>query len=361
MRGQIRTSLRDETLRVKEVAVCQSILTRETVVDQRIGKQIGDAAGSLAGAEEEELLIGHLFALDAHGTVHARDDHRGRTLNVVIEAKDLFLIVRKQLEGVGIAEVLELDEDVGPAAAGFGDEFVNELTIFRTAAALLAQTKVQRIVQIFFAVRADVENDRQRLFRSNAGAGGIERELAAGNAHAVKSLVAQTQNAFAVRDDDHVDLLVRCVFNHFAHVAEVFERNKKAARIAEDMAETLAVFADRRGVDDRHVFGGVSRQQLEEQIFIRVADAVEEECFVDRLLEAVKHFTHAFDLLVNGRNGSRQQTAQAVFGALFLCECFALIDEGAVEDGRGRKLVALSHGITSLMGGRTADSLSRDP
>ena len=80
--------------------------------------------------------------------------------------------------------------------AGFGDEFVNELTIFRTAAALLAQTKVQRIVQIFFAVRADVENDRQRLFRSNAGAGGIERELAAGNAHAVKSLVAQTQNAF---------------------------------------------------------------------------------------------------------------------------------------------------------------------
>lgn len=57
MRGQIRTSLRDETLRVKEVAVCQGILTRETVVDQRIGKQIGDAAGSLAGAEEEELLI----------------------------------------------------------------------------------------------------------------------------------------------------------------------------------------------------------------------------------------------------------------------------------------------------------------
>ena len=86
----------------------------------------------------------------------------------------------KAAEGVGIAEVFELDEDVGPAAAGFGDEFVNELTIFRTAAALLAQTKVQRIVQIFFAVRADVEHDRQRLFRSNAGAGGIERELAAG-------------------------------------------------------------------------------------------------------------------------------------------------------------------------------------
>ena len=95
----------------------------------------------------------------------------------VIEAKDLFLIVRKQLEGVGIAEVFELDEDVGPAAAGFGDEFVNELTIFRTAATLLAQTKVQRIVQIFFAVRTDVEHDRQRLFRSNAGAGGIERAI----------------------------------------------------------------------------------------------------------------------------------------------------------------------------------------
>ena len=79
-----------------------------------------------------------------------------------LKQSDLFLIVRKQLEGVGIAEVFELDEDVGPAA-GFGDEFVNELTIFRTAAALLAQTKVQRIVQIFFAVRADVEHDRQRL------------------------------------------------------------------------------------------------------------------------------------------------------------------------------------------------------
>ena len=87
MRGQIRAGLRDQSLRVKEVAVSQGILTRETVVDQRIGKQIGDAAGSLAGAEEEELLIGHLLALDAHSTVHARDDYRGRTLNVVIEAK----------------------------------------------------------------------------------------------------------------------------------------------------------------------------------------------------------------------------------------------------------------------------------
>ena len=55
MRGQIRTSLRDKSLRVKEVAVGQSILTRETVVDQRIGKQIGDAAGSLAGAKKRNF------------------------------------------------------------------------------------------------------------------------------------------------------------------------------------------------------------------------------------------------------------------------------------------------------------------
>ena len=55
MRGQIRAGLRDQSLRVKEVAVSQGILTRETVVDQRIGKQIGDAAGSLAGAKKRNF------------------------------------------------------------------------------------------------------------------------------------------------------------------------------------------------------------------------------------------------------------------------------------------------------------------
>ena len=97
--------------------------------DHGVDEEFGDAGGGFAGAEEEEALIGKLLLRDAKSGVDARDGHGSRALDVVIEAEDLVLVAFEKVEGVVVAEVLELDEDVGPAAAGFGDEFLDEFVV----------------------------------------------------------------------------------------------------------------------------------------------------------------------------------------------------------------------------------------
>ena len=52
----------------------------------------------------------------------------------------------------------------------------------------------------------------------------------------------------------------------------------------------------------------------------------------------------ALPILINGRNGSRQQTAQSVFGAFFFGESFALIGEGTAKEGGAGLVTAIRHG-----------------
>ena len=72
----------------------------------------------------------------------------------------------------------------------------------------------------------------------DAGAGGIERELADRNAHAVRAKVAEPQNALAVGDDDELGL-IGPVAEQFGDVATVVGADEHAARPLENQAETL--------------------------------------------------------------------------------------------------------------------------
>ena len=60
-------------------------------------------------------------------------------------------------------------------------------------------------------VGADVERHRQARVRIDAGAGGVERELADRNAHAVGAEIAEAEDPLSVGDDDDADVLLRPV------------------------------------------------------------------------------------------------------------------------------------------------------
>src|SRR6202035_3978834 len=83
-----------------------------------------------------------------------------------------------------------------------GDEFINEFVISSTGQTSLAHADIIGIVQQLLVVGADVQHHRQAVLRMYAGAGGIKREFADRNAHAVGAKVAETENALAVGDDD---------------------------------------------------------------------------------------------------------------------------------------------------------------
>ena len=332
-----------EPLGVEEEAVLEGVLAFNAFGDHGVDEEFGDAGGGFAGAEEEEALIGKLLLRDAKSGVDARDGHGSRALDVVIEAEDLVLVAFEKVEGVVVAEVLELDEDVGPAAAGFGDEFLDEFVVGFARHAFLTQAEVHRIVQVFRVVRADVDGDGKRLFRGDAGAGRVERELAAGDAHAVDTEVAEAENALAVGHDDDVDFLVRAVFNDFADAALVVDRDEGAARIAVDMAELLADLADGRGVDHGHVVVDVVDQDLEVEVFVSRMQAVEHQKLVESRRAAVEQSERALDLQLHGGNGRRQKTAKAAGVALLLSEGVGTVELRVTEQVGAANLLGFSH------------------
>ena len=120
-------------------------------------------------------------------------------------------------------------------------------------------------------------------------AAGVERQLAHGNAHAVRALVAQAQNALAVGHDDDADVVDGPVGQQFGDVAAVVGGDEQAARPAKDVAILLARLADRRRIDDGHHLFRVVDQDAVKERFIAIfgLDQIDVLFQVSRLLAEV--------------------------------------------------------------------------
>src|SRR5438093_2547654 len=111
-------------------------------------------------------------------------------------------------DSIGSGEILPLQQYVRPAFDDSRHESLDELVVFGAANALVAPPDIEGVRQPLRVVGADIEQDRQRLFRVNSGAGRIERQLADRNPHSAGALVTETENPFPVADDDSTNLVV---------------------------------------------------------------------------------------------------------------------------------------------------------
>ena len=87
------------------------------------------------------------------------------------------------------------------------DKFLDELVVLRAANALVLPADVDGVVEKGFIVGAHIEQNRQAVLRRDAAQRGVEGHLADGNAHAACALIAQSENALAVRDHDAAHLV----------------------------------------------------------------------------------------------------------------------------------------------------------
>ena len=216
-----------------------------------------------------------------------------------------------------VAKVFELDNALRPLLVNRLEKFLDEVVVLLTADTGVLVSEVQRIVEITFGVRADVEDNRQRAAGINTGAGGVKGELADRNAHAVDAEVAEAENTLAVSHDDHVDRFLRKILEDLAHVALVFDRQVEALREAEEVAELLADFADRRRIDERQHFFDVLEEQSEVQRFIAGPKPIEEERLLERRIKRAELFHHGFDLHRDRGRNRRKESLQMEGSALF--------------------------------------------
>ena len=89
-----------------------------------------------------------------------------------------------------LLEVLPLEHGAGQDLAHAGDERLDHLVVGIAAQPRVPPAHVQRIHEELHAVRSDVQRDRQREPRVDAGRGRVEGELADRDRHAAGSLVA---------------------------------------------------------------------------------------------------------------------------------------------------------------------------
>ncbi len=150
----------------------------------------------------------------------------------------------------------------------------------------------------------------------DAGARGVQDELADGNGHAAGALIAKAQDAFVVGDDDEPDVPLAEVAEALGDLAAVVGAKEQAARAAVDMAVLLAGEADCGGVDDRGEAFEVLDQQPVEEDFVAVQQGDQADVLFKRvaLLEDVLQF-HG-DLLLDGEHCRRQQSFHAELPSL---------------------------------------------
>ena len=160
----------------------------------------------------------------------------------------------------------------------------------------------------------------------DAGAGGIQRELADRNAHAVGAEVAEAEDALAVGDDDKL-CRIRPVAQQFGDTPAIVGADEQAARPLEDVAEPLAGEADRRRVDQRLDFIDVVGHDAEEQRLVAVVQLVERHVFFEVVGQAAQIGQHALGLRLHREHMRGQEAAQSQRVALRFGESGALVEQ----------------------------------
>ena len=295
---------------------------------------LGDAATGAARTEEGDPFLGELGPRGLAGGDQAAQGHGGRALDVIVEAAQLVLVAVEQRGGIALGEVFELQQDLGPAALDRLDEGIDELVVLLPGDARVAPAHVEGIVEQLLVVGAHVQHHRQAVGGGDAAAGGVEGELADGNAHAAYALIPQPQDPLAVGDHYHLDVLLGGVLQHVIDPVLVRIGDEEAAGTAVDVGELLARLAHGRGVDDRQHLGQVVVQQAIEQGFVGVLDVAQIDVLVHVVAKRHELAIGAFRLLFDGLDVLGQQAFQIEAAALLAGEGTALVEQRGLQQGR---------------------------
>jgi hypothetical protein len=168
--------------------------------------------------------------------------------------------------------------------------------------------------------------------RIDAGRGGVDGDLADGNAHAPRALVAQAQDALIVRDDDEPHVFAPPVAQHLVDAATMLRRDPEPPRPPEDVAELLAGAAHRRRVDDGEKLFQVLAQHVMKQMLVAVLERSEPDIALEGIGLAREVLVDAPRLLLERVDGRGQEAFEAEGLALRPREGRALVVEGVTQD-----------------------------
>src|ERR1019366_8935862 len=239
----------DEALAVEVRDGPSQVVPLKARAPERVAQQPGDAdAGGTRSQDDDALVLERNSRRPAAG-VDSGHGHGSGSLDVVVEAGEDLPIAIQQAEGVDLLEVFPLQERLREALLHGLDEFLDERVVLGAAQAWKPPAEVELISQERFVVRADVETDGKRERRVDARGRRVKRELADGNPHASRTLVAEPEDALVVGHDDEADVVERSVAEDLVNPPAVRGSDPDPAGPPEDVAELLARPPNRGRID----------------------------------------------------------------------------------------------------------------
>ncbi len=222
----------------------KGLFLRHAGLHHRLHEKAGNARACRPATEKQEALVCKRAARHAQCCENPSKHDGCGALDVVVKAGHTVAITRKNRRRVWEREVFELNARTRKHFLYGRDERLDKFVILSTCDATLAQAQIKRIGKQALVVRAHVQRDRQRKMRRNAGARCIKREFADRDTHAVHAEIAESQNSFAVSDNDETDIGLRPVAQDFLELLLAIDREIQTAWTSQDMAEVFAGFAD---------------------------------------------------------------------------------------------------------------------
>jgi len=187
------------------------VFERHPLRNDRRTQQVGKTDSRRTRAKEQVFLVFKLDTLEL-----ARVDHSGKcdarsALHVVIVDAIFVAIALEQVDGVCSRPILKVDAAFREHFLHRLNEFVDERIQLVGRWPGLAHAEIEWIAQVLLIVGTGVEIHGQQVLRRYSSAGGVELELADGNARPVCAKVAEAEYPAAVRDADKSDVLLRPV------------------------------------------------------------------------------------------------------------------------------------------------------
>ncbi len=303
-------SLVEQTRPVDEVEPLPRLGIRQPVGPMARTSLLGDPGAGRSGTDDDDLLITDRAVGLAQPGQHRGHGHRGRALDVVVERAQVVAVAIEQEMGVVLGEVLPLQHHVREDLLHGLDERVDEGVVVRPDDPLVPPAEVVGVVAARLVVRADVEHDRQCGGRVDAAARRVQRQLADRDPETVRALVAQTEDALTVGDDDHGDLVVGDRPQHLLEPVGVGIRQEQPTMVLVDHAELLARLADHRRVHDRHQRRDVVEQQAQEQRLVVVLHVAQQHVSLEIGLEQGVLRPDAGGALLDRLDVGRQESVQ---------------------------------------------------
>src|SRR5262249_23166789 len=180
----------------------------------------------------------------------------------------------------------------------------------------------------------------------------IKRQLADGNPHATRALIAETENALAIGYDDGLDIVEARVGENALDIAHMGKAEEETARLAKGMAEFLAAESYRGRVDDRQHAGEIMQQQSVEQNLDAILQAAQKDVAFEIARQLPKGLHAPGNLLVKGCNMRREQPVQVESVSLLVGKSRSFVEQRIVQ-----QLITEQIGFNKPAAGRVLPSV----